>query len=796
MDENTKFLKAKEKFTQEIQSLIETEDIVNEYIRRNRSFEKYYPEFKAFNQYLDTLHSKLHKKKKEKAIKNYEYEIEKRKHSDKDGYISNYYVPQFLGISDKIFKKMVEKNIVKPAGYLEFRKWGKKLQTPYFDYDLLYKIKHEKLEEYINKVNGFKNNKQFNDWSSIAEEITSKYDLIYKHNAFYRTINMEMINRTILEKIDLGINKDNFEKLDIKDIQIDFENKIKKQSKNDVKIKEKFESIVEINNLDNEEIRLLSNIRDSVSQTTFFNLLSEIINEIHLDRKMKHLETVLDLKNYQNSFKVARNMKRKINFYIGPTNSGKTYQALESLMKAETGIYLAPLRLMALEAFEKLNATGIPCNLITGEEHIIIKDAKHTSSTIECLDINEEFDCAVIDEIQMISDRDRGWAWTKALLGVAAKEVNVVGSEQPLDLAVKILKNVGEECNVFHKERMSSLKIMPQKISIQHLQSGDALIAFSKRQVLKYAADLKDAGKKVSIIYGALSPEVRRKQANLFASGHNHILVSTDAIGMGLNLPINRVVFSSLEKYDGIENRVLNSTEIKQIAGRAGRANKEGLVTTLSEYKKYNNNILVKGFVKEDPSLVKFPIMPNTWHVSKIKEVFGTESILHILKVFPDLCNTNDYYSSIKDDILTLAEIVDRKLPRSAEEKLKFCLAPVDIKSETQMNLFYRIVKGVFVNGKEFVYDRYTKLKENGTYKDLEVAEEELKCITLFCYFAKFSDKIILDGVTERKQNLEEFIFKTLLTVEVPDAYDRWNRDYYGYGYNEYDDDYDDDDDY
>lgn len=791
MDETANFSKSKNKFTKEIKILIEVEDIVNEYIRRPRSFEKYYPEIKSFNQYLESFHSKIRKKKKEKAIKIYEYEIDKRKNSDKDGFISNYYVPQFLGVSDKIFKKMVEQKLVIPAGYLEFRKWGKTLQTPYFDYDILYKIKNEKLEECINKVNGFKNNKQFNDWSSLTKEITSKFDLIYKHNSFYRKINMEMINRTILEKIDLGINKDNFNKIDIEDILNDFENKIKKQSKNDFKIKEKLESIVEINNLDNDEINLLSNIIDSVSQTTFFNLLSEIINEIHLNRKMKHLETVLDLKNYQNSFKISRKMKRKINFYIGPTNSGKTYQALESLMKAETGIYLAPLRLMALEAFEKLNSSGVPCNLITGEEHIIIKDAKHTSATIECLDINEEFDCAVIDEIQMISDNDRGWAWTKALLGVAAKEVNIVGSEQPLNLAIKILKNVDEECNVFHKERMSNLKIMPQKISIQHLQSGDALIAFSKKQVLKYASDLKSNGKKVSIIYGALSPEVRKRQAHLFSSGFNDILVSTDAIGMGLNLPINRVVFSTLEKYDGVENRVLNSTEIKQISGRAGRADKEGYVTTLSECNRYNNNILVNAFVKHEPSVIKFPIMPNTWHIAKIKEVFGTESIFHILKVFPELCNTNDYYSSIKDDILKLAEIVDRKLQIPAEEKLKFCLAPVDIKSDTQMNLFYRIVKNVFIKKNEFFYDKSNKLKENGNYKELEAAEEELKCITLFCYFSKVSDKIILDGVIERKQQLEEFIFKTLLTVEVPDAYDRWNREYCSYGYNEYDNDYD-----
>lgn len=776
MIDDTKFLKEKSKFTKEIQSLTEIGDIVSEYIRRGRSFSKYYPEFKNFVDYLDRLHPKLTKKKKEKANDLYVYEVMKKSNSDKDGHISNYYVPDFLGISEKIFKKMVEQELIRPAGYLSFRKWGRTLQTPYFDYDLLYKIKHNNLKELINKVNGFKNNKQFNEWADVSLQITSKYDLILKNNTFYRQILIEKLNKFIIEKIDLGVNKDNFKNINIESMHVEFKKMIEKKSKKDSKIKSEFNSIFEEHKIEDSEIIFFADITNHSSKNNFFKEVNEIIDKIRYKSRVNQLESELDLKNYQNSFKLARSIKRKINFHVGPTNSGKTYQALERLMQSKSGIYLAPLRLMALEAFDKLNEAGIPCNLITGEEHILVKDAKHTSSTIECLNINELFDCAVIDEIQMINDQDRGWAWTKSLFGVAAKEVNIVGNEQALKHSVSLLKGVDEECNVFYKERMSELKVLDAPISIHNLQKGDALIAFSKKQVLRYAKSLIKAGKKVSIIYGALSPEVRKRQAHLFASGENDILISTDAIGMGLNLPINRVIFSSLEKYDGFSNRSLKSIEVKQIAGRAGRASCAGFTTILEDSYKQSSFIEKCLDIKEN-NITSFPIMPNTWHISKIKDMLRTNSIENILTLFPKLCNSKDFYSTIKPDILTIAGIIDKKLKIPAEEKLKFCLTPVDMRVSQQIDTFLEIIEIVFVNDRKMRYSEHFNLDEHN-YSDLEWAEQELKCISILCYLAKFTDNISLDGIEKSKKKLNSFIMRALLKVKVPEDY-RHYREYY-----------------
>lgn len=776
MTDNVKFLKDKEKFTKEIKSLIEIEDIVNEYIRRYKSFEKYYPEFKNFNEYLDKLHPKLTKSKKDKAEKIYNYEKEKKIYTDNEGHISNYYAPQFLGINDKLFKKIVEKQLIVPEGYIEFRKWGKSLKTPYFDYDLLYKIKHEKLEEFINKVNGFKNNKQFNDWTSFSNKIIEKYNLILIKDIFYRKIQIEKINKVIIEKIDIGINKENFKNIDIEAIHIEFENKIQKQSKKDIKIINELNSIFEDNKIEDTEIKFFKDINDNINKNSFFKEVNKVIDKIRYKSRISQLEEEFDLKNYPQSFKLARSIKRKIKFYIGPTNSGKTYDALEGLKKSNNGIYLAPLRLMALEAFEKLNEAGIPCNLITGEEHIIIQDAKHTAATIECLNTNQLFDCAVIDEIQMINDQDRGWAWTKALFGVAAKEVNVIGNEQALKHSVSLLENLEEEITVLHKERMSKLKVLDSNVSIRNLQKGDALIAFSKKQVLRYARELKDHGKKVSIIYGALSPEVRKKQAHLFSSGENDILVSTDAIGMGLNLPINRVIFSTLKKYDGSSNRILKTIEVKQIAGRAGRANIDGFTTVLDSSNEYSVFIETCLNIKEN-NITNFPIMPNSWHVSRIKDILKTNSIEEILEVFPKLCNNKNFHSSIKEDILSIASIIDKKLKIPAEEKLKFCLTPVDMNSNQQVEIFLDIIDNVFVKNLKITYNNNFDLYEK-SYKDLEYAEQELKCISIFCYLAKFTDNISLVNISNIKQRLNNFIMRALLKVNVPEDYINY-RDYY-----------------
>lgn len=116
------------------------------------------------------------------------------------------------------------------------------------------------------------------------------------------------------------------------------------------------------------------------------------------------------------------NLCRKIHLHVGPTNSGKTYSALKRLTEAKSGIYCGPLRLLAHEIFDRMNGNGIPCNLVTGEEKKIVdENATLTSSTVEMVDLNRNLQVAVVDEIQMIGDRSRGWAWTQALLGQLRK---------------------------------------------------------------------------------------------------------------------------------------------------------------------------------------------------------------------------------------------------------------------------------------------------------------------------------------------------------------------------------------
>jgi ATP-dependent RNA helicase SUPV3L1/SUV3 len=279
-------------------------------------------------------------------------------------------------------------------------------------------------------------------------------------------------------------------------------------------------------------------------------------------------------------YPVARRLKRQHHFYVGPTNSGKTYQAIKALIAAPSGIYLAPLRLLAMEIRDKLTQAGVPCNLITGEERDIVDGAKHTASTIEMMNPSIEVDVAVIDEIQMLQDPDRGSAWTAALIGAPAHEVYICGSNAVTNLCIRAIESFNEAYDITHCERMTPLVLesdslcgsIYSKLKVRdQLKKGDAVVAFSRKDVLTLSARFRQWGFSVASIYGALSPEVRRHESARFSDGQADILVATDAIGMGLNLPIRRVIFANTSKFDGTANRLLNATEVRQIAGRAGR---------------------------------------------------------------------------------------------------------------------------------------------------------------------------------------------------------------------------------
>ena len=276
--------------------------------------------------------------------------------------------------------------------------------------------------------------------------------------------------------------------------------------------------------------------------------------------------------HYRDLYPLARKMRRHFYLHLGPTNSGKTYEGVERLHGALRGIYLGPLRLLAAEQFEALNLDDVPCSLITGEEQILVPGSRVQSSTVEMANLSVAYDVAVIDECQMIADRDRGGAWSAAILGLCAEEIHACASPDAEALLTRIILECGDELTIVRHERMTSLEMEKEGFQFPtSVRPGDALIVFSKARVHAVAAELRSRGVAVSLIYGALPPDVRRNQAERFHQGETQVVVSTDAIAMGMNLPIERVVFLESEKYDGDITRTLTDAEIKQIAGRAGR---------------------------------------------------------------------------------------------------------------------------------------------------------------------------------------------------------------------------------
>jgi hypothetical protein len=263
--------------------------------------------------------------------------------------------------------------------------------------------------------------------------------------------------------------------------------------------------------------------------------------------------------------------EQHISLHVGPPNSGKTHNALQALIEAGSGWYLAPLRLLAFEIFDRLNQQGVYCNLLTGEEHIEIPGATITAATIEMFNPNNSGECVVIDEAQMLADADRGWAWTQALMQAQSPEIHVIGPVTSRGLIESLANAAAIPYSVYEHNRLMPIEVADKPWEMTTLPKQTILIAFSRTLVLHLKTELELMKRRVSVVYGNLPPEVRRKQADRFASGETEICIATDAVGMGLNLPADHVCFYEIEKYDGKETRFLTPTEVQQIGGRAGR---------------------------------------------------------------------------------------------------------------------------------------------------------------------------------------------------------------------------------
>ncbi|MDX1994162.1 MAG: helicase-related protein [bacterium] len=262
---------------------------------------------------------------------------------------------------------------------------------------------------------------------------------------------------------------------------------------------------------------------------------------------------------------------QRMTLHVGPPNSGKTHDALIALEKAGSGWYLAPLRLLAFEIFDRLNQRGTPCNLLTGEEYIPVPGATITAATVEMFNASQSGDCIIVDEAQMLADPDRGWAWTRALTEAQAPEIHVISPKTAQSLIEQLASAADIPLQVVEHERLAPISIAEEAWPLEKLPPQTILVAFSRQMVLHLKTELEYRKRRVSVIYGNLPPEVRRKQADRFASGETDICIATDAVGMGLNLPADYVCFYEIEKFDGREKRLLTPAEVQQIGGRAGR---------------------------------------------------------------------------------------------------------------------------------------------------------------------------------------------------------------------------------
>lgn len=259
---------------------------------------------------------------------------------------------------------------------------------------------------------------------------------------------------------------------------------------------------------------------------------------------LKEQEKVADLRYPAEWYPKARSMQRNIHLHVGPTNSGKTYHALKRLEKCKNGFYAGPLRLLAQEVYYRFEGNGIPCSLVTGDE---VKGPasgelpRVVSNTVEMVSLGEEYDVGVIDEIQMIANSTRGWAWTQALLGTQVSELHLCGETRTVPLIRELCALTGDTLEIHRYERLNPLKVMPHSLrgNLNKLEKGDCLVSFSRVGIHTLKRDIeKVSGKRAAIVYGGLPAEIRTQQAKLFNDPNNDydFLVASDAIGMGLNL--------------------------------------------------------------------------------------------------------------------------------------------------------------------------------------------------------------------------------------------------------------------
>uniref|UniRef100_A0A8C6VSY8 ATP-dependent RNA helicase SUPV3L1, mitochondrial n=2 Tax=Naja naja TaxID=35670 RepID=A0A8C6VSY8_NAJNA len=371
---------------------------------------------------------------------------------------------------------------------------------------------------------------------------------------------------------------------------------------------------------------------------------------------MDDLRKISDLRLPPNWYPEARAVERKIRY-----------------LKAESGVYCGPLKLLAHEIFQKSNDDNVACDLITGEERVCIdpegRAAAHVACTIEMCSVNTPYDVAVIDEIQMIKDPSRGWAWTRALLGLCAKEIHVCGEEAAINLVTELMFTTGEEVEVKRYKRLTPIKIL------------------NKNDIYSVSRQIEFRGLECAVIYGSLPPGTKLTQAKKFNDPDDpcKIMVATDAIGMGLNLSIKRIIFNSLikpqinEKGEKEMNTITTSQAL-QISGRAGRFSsmfKEGEVTTMHG----DDLILLKKILSEPVDPIEAAgLHPTAEQIEMFAYHLPGATLSNLIDIFVSLSQVDGLYFVCNiDNFKFLAKMIQH-IPLHLRARYVFCTAPINQK--------------------------------------------------------------------------------------------------------------------
>lgn len=494
----------------------------------------------------------------------------------------------------------------------------------------------------------------------------------------------------------------------------------------------------------------------------------------------KVIQNVIEIDSFKDLFPDARLANRKIHFFCGETNSGKTYNAFEKACKHSSGLYAAPLRLLALEGQQEFEKRGKCCSMLTGEERDIKKDANFISSTVEMIDYTKEYDVAIIDEVQLLNDRDRGHAWFEAIVGINAKEIYLVGSEDIDKVLSEIMEYLGEKINkqVFtRKTKIQFDKGLYQNSldTIGKLPPSSAVIAFSKGKVLKLKTFFEEKGNNVSVIYGALPPEVRRIETERFVNGETDVLISTDAIGMGLNLPIENIFFFEKEKYDGKKTGNLDVGLVKQIVGRAGRFNKFeiGYVSAMDEdtFDFIQDTFYKDSFINER----NLKCSPNYPIIKQLLNITEENSSFKLLQSYNNAINFDfDIKNHMNECAYKIARHIDKE-EKGREQKIlnlqetvKIINAPVsNDRSGSVLNFFRECIHSLYCLKEDTSIPPYDIVLEHlnalrvDSQKQIELSIKKLDVISWMAFnFKEFN--VIEQEISSTKRSLNKKLIKHL----------------------------------